>query len=307
MPSSPDRVEVEVEGRRLTLSNLDKVLYPACGFTKAAVLDYYRLVAPVLLTHIRGRPLTLKRYPEGVSAPSFYEKACPDHRPPWVRTAEVSSSRSPAGTIRYCLADDLPTLIWLANLAAIELHPLLARVDHGSVHEPTLVVFDLDPGPPAGILESAQVACWVRELLRGLGLSCRPKTSGSKGLQVYVPLNTPHDYSATKRFSRDVAAKIVRAHPELVVDRQDKRLRRGKVLVDWSQNDRAKSTVSAYSLRAQPRPTVSTPLRWEEVESALRARDEGLLRFEAPEVVARVADQGDLFAPLAEERQHLPT
>ena len=272
----PKRLEVDIDGRRLSLSNLDKVFYPETGFTKGQVIDYYTRVAPVLLGHLRGRPLTLKRYPDGVTGPYFYEKQCPRHRPDWVATAPVWS-RHNSRTIDFCLADDLPTLVWLANLADLELHTSLAlAVD---VTAPTIVAFDLDPGPPATIVECAEVALRLREAFEHLGLEAFPKTSGSKGMQVYVPLNTPATYAQTKPFARGIAQVLERRHPELVVSDMKKSLRTGKVLVDWSQNDEHKTTVNVYSLRARERPTVSTPLRWEEVEGVLESRDPEELAF----------------------------
>jgi bifunctional non-homologous end joining protein LigD len=283
--------EVRVDGRTLRLSNLQKVLYPATGFTKGAVVDYYRRVAPALLPHLRGRPLTLKRYPDGVDGESFYEKRCPSHRPPWVPTADADG-------IEFCVAADLPTLVWVANLASLELHTSLSLA--AEMARPTMLVFDLDPGEPAGIAECATVALRLRALFDRLGLACLAKTSGSKGLQVYVPLNSPLTYAETKPFAHAVARLLEEDDPELVVSRMTKELRRGKVLVDWSQNDRRKTTVCAYSLRARERPTVSTPLTWEEVES-------GELSFEAAEVLERVNEHGDLFAPVLELRQELPS
>lgn len=297
------RSEVTVEGRSLSLSNLDKPLYPG-GFTKGQVVDYYARVAPVLVPHLAGRPITLKRYPNGVEGQSFYEKNCPSHRPDWVRTAPVWVSERHR-TIEFCLIDDLPTLVWTANLAALELHPSLARaVD---LDRPTSVVFDLDPGPPAGVLECARVAMWLREVLDGLGLESLVKTSGSKGLQLYVPLNSEVGYKeGTQPFSLALAQLLERRHPEAVVSLQRKDLRSGKVLIDWSQNTRSKTTVGVYSLRARPRPTVSTPVSWTEVEAALEADDAAALVFEASEVLERVARAGDLMAPLLTLRQELP-
>ncbi|MGH9067428.1 MAG: non-homologous end-joining DNA ligase [Acidimicrobiales bacterium] len=300
----PGATVVEVEGRQLSLSNLDKVLYPATGFTKGHVIDYYRRVAPALLPHLRGRPLTLKRYPDGTAGPHFYEKNCPSHAPPWVPTATVRGrGRGGEQEIRYCTAGDLATLVWLANLAALELHPLLATGDDPD--RPTVVAFDLDPGPPAGVVESAGVALLLRRVLDDLGLAGFPKTSGSKGLQVYVPLNRPHGYDDTKGFAHALARLLAGRHPDQVVERMDKGLRRGKVLIDWSQNDRSKTTVCAYSLRAGEAPTVSAPLGWDEVEAAVGGRGPGL-RFEAGDVLARVERRGDLFEPVLSLRQSLP-
>jgi bifunctional non-homologous end joining protein LigD len=289
------RVEVEVEGRRLSLSNLDKVMYPAVGFTKGQLIDYYTRVAPVLLPHLQGRPLTLKRYPNGVEGQYFYEKRCPSHAPDWVRSEEASG-------INFCVCDDLPTLVWLANLADLELHPSLSFVD--DILRPTVMAFDLDPGPPAGLAECCQVALILREALGRLGLECFAKTSGSKGIQVYVPLNVEDvDYDGgTKPLSKALARHLEAEHPKLIVSSQKKELRRGKVLIDWSQNDEHKTTVSVYSLRARERPSVSTPLDWSEVE----AGDPEALVFEADDVLARAEERGDQFGPVAELRQKLP-
>jgi bifunctional non-homologous end joining protein LigD len=297
------RLDVDIDGRRLSLSNLDKVFYPETGFTKGQVIDYYTRVAPALLAHLRGRPLTLKRYPDGVMGPHFYEKQCPRHRPDWVVTSPVWS-RHNARTIDFCLADDLATLVWLANLADLELHTSLALA--ADVTAPTVVAFDLDPGPPATIVECAEVAVRLREAFEHLGLRSFPKTSGSKGMQVYVPLNTPATYDQTKPFARGLAQVLERRHPELVVSDMKKTLRTGKVLVDWSQNDEHKTTVNVYSLRARDRPTASTPLHWDEVEAVIGTRDPEALAFTSDEVLARVAEHGDLFRPVVELEQELP-
>ena len=293
------RVEVEVEGRRLSLSNLDKVMYPATGFTKGQLIDYYTRVAPALLPHLRDRPLTLKRYPNGVEGGHFYEKQCPSHRPEWVRSEPVELSSK---TIHFCICDDLPTLVWLANLADLELHPSLSTVP--DVERPTVMAFDLDPGPPAGVAECCEVALILRDALGRIGLECFPKTSGSKGIQVYAPLNVDGvDYDhGTKPLSQALARHLEAEHPKLIVSSQKKELRRGKVLIDWSQNDEHKTTVSVYSLRARERPTVSTPLDWDEVEAA----DTDALVFEAGDVLERVEERGDLFAPVVELEQRLP-
>jgi bifunctional non-homologous end joining protein LigD len=293
------RVEVEVEGHRLSLSNLDKVMYPATGFTKGQLIDYYTRVAPALLAHLRDRPLTLKRYPNGVEGGHFYEKQCPSHRPEWVRSEPVELSSK---TIQFCICDDLPTLVWLANLADLELHPSLSKVP--DVERPTVMAFDLDPGPPAGIAECCEVALILRDALARIGLECFPKTSGSKGIQVYVPLNVEGvDYDhGTKPLSQALARHLEAEHPKLIVSSQKKELRKGKVLIDWSQNDEHKTTVSVYSLRARERPTVSTPLDWDEVA----AGDAGTLVFEASDVLERVAERGDLFAPVVQLEQELP-
>lgn len=287
------RVEVDVQGQRLSLSNLDKVLYPEVGFTKGHVIDYYTRIAPAVLPHLRDRPLTLKRYPNGVDAQYFYEKRCPSHAPEWVRREQFQG-------IEYCVCDDLPTLVWLANLADLELHPSLSLVDDDL--RPTVMAFDLDPGPGAGLPECGEVAFILRDALSRLGLESFAKTSGSKGIQVYVPLNTEDvDYDhGTKALSKALARHLEAQHPKLIVSQQKKELRKGKVLIDWSQNDEHKTTVGVYSLRARERPTVSTPLEWHELE-----RPEELV-FEAADVLERVAEHGDLFAPVVELRQELP-
>jgi len=296
-------MEIEVEGRRLSLSNLDKVFYPATGFTKGQVIDYYTRIAPVLLPHLRGRHLTLKRYPDGVDGQFFYEKQCPRHRPDWVRTARVPI-RTDGRSIDYCMVEDLATVVWLANLADLELHTPLAHA--AAPAAPTMLAFDLDPGPPATIVECAEVACRLREAFDHFGLVAFPKTSGSKGMQLYVPLNTPTEYRATKPFAQGIAQVLERRDPALVVSEMRKDLRPGKVFIDWSQNDEHKTTVCVYSLRARERPTVSTPVTWEEVEAVLRSRDPDELAFTSDEVLARVAEQGDCFAPVLELEQELP-
>ena len=291
---APARLEVQVEGRTLSLSNLTKVLYPAVGFTKGEVIDYYTRIAPALLPHLRDRPLTLKRYPNGVEAGHFYEKNCPSHAPDWVRKERVAQ-------IDYCVCDDLATMVWLANLADLELHPSLSLAD--DINRPTVMAFDLDPGPPAGLAECCEVAVLLRDTLAQLGLESFAKTSGSKGIQVYVPLNVDEvDYDhGTKRLSQALARHLEGAHPKLIVSQQRKELRRGKVLIDWSQNDEHKTTVCVYSLRARERPTVSTPLEWSELD------DPDALVFEAADVLDRVERHGDLFAPVVELEQELPS
>jgi bifunctional non-homologous end joining protein LigD len=274
-------------------------MYPEVGFTKGHVIDYYTRVAPALLPHLRDRPLTLKRYPNGVEGGHFYEKQCPSHRPDWVRSEAVELSSK---TIHFCICDDLPTLVWLANLADLELHPSLSRVPE--VERPTLMAFDLDPGSGTGLAECCEVALILREALARLGLECFPKTSGSKGIQVYVPVNVDDvDYDhGTKLLSNALARHLAAEHPKLIVSTQKKELRKNKVLIDWSQNDEHKTTVSVYSLRARERPTVSTPLSWDEVE----AGDPDALVFEPEDVLARVEERGDLFAPVLELEQRLP-
>jgi bifunctional non-homologous end joining protein LigD len=294
---------IEVQGKQLKLSNLEKVLYPATGFTKQQVIDYYVRIAPAMVPHLAGRPLTRKRYPNGVDEEFFYEKNAPQHRPDWVNTAPIWSERN-RRTIHYILADDLATLVWLANLAAIELHPSLSLAK--DITCPTMMVFDLDPGAPANIVQCCQVGLWLREIFDHFGLQSFPKTSGSKGLQIYVPLNTPTNYELTKTFAHALAQLLEHEHPQLVVSDMKKQVRTGKVLVDWSQNDEHKTTVAVYSLRAREHPTASTPVTWEEVERAFKKKDADLLVFEAKQVVARFDKMGDLFAPVLELKQRLP-
>ncbi len=293
---------VDVDGHQLKLSNLDKVLYSSTGFTKGDVIDYYARIAPVAVPHYEGRPMTLKRYPNGVEGKSFFEKNCPSHRPAWLTTAPTWSRHSKR-TIEFCLIESTAALVWTANLAALELHPSLSRAE--ALDRPTMVVFDLDPGAPADIRQCCEVACHLRDLFDHLGLQSVAKTSGSKGLQVYVPLNTPVTYEGaggTKPFALAVAQLLERQHPELVVSNMAKELRANKVLVDWSQNDESKTTVGAYSLRAREQPTVSTPVTWDEVAAA----DPDALRFTAGDVLDRAGRLGDLFAMTTDLEQTLP-
>src|SRR6202795_5045786 len=294
---------IEIQGRQLKLSNLDKVLYSATGFTKGQLIDYYARIAPVLVPHLTGRPLTLKRYPNGVDNEFFFEKNATKHRPDWIKTAPIWSE-SNRRNVNYILADDLPTVVWMANLAAIELHPSLSLAKH--IDCPTMMVFDLDPGPPANIVQCAQVGMWLREVFEHFGLRSFPKTSGSKGLQIYVPLNTPTSYEDTKPFAHALARLLEDQHRDLVVSDMKKELRKGKVLVDWSQNDEHKTTIAVYSLRARERPTVSTPVKWEEVDHLLKKKDPALLVFEAAQVLKRVEKLGDLFEPTLKLKQKLP-
>src|ERR1022692_3560298 len=299
----PDKAELIVQGKKLPVSNLNKVLYPKAGFTKGQVIDYYIRIALVLLPHLKDRPLTMKRYPNGVEAPFFYEKNCPSHRPKWVKTAKVWSEGNNR-TMDYCLAQDLPTLVWAANLADLELHTSLAR--KRDVARPTMMVFDLDPGAPADIVQCCQVGLWLRDLLAGMQLKSWAKTSGSKGLQVYVPLNTPATFDQTKELSRALAAHLEHEHPKLVVSKMARALRNGKVFVDWSQNDEHKTTINVYSLRAKEQPTVSTPVTWEEVETALKKKKAQLLVFPSDRVLQRVEKFGDLFETVETLKQKMP-
>jgi bifunctional non-homologous end joining protein LigD len=294
---------VEIEDKHVKLSNLDKVLYPAAGFTKGQVIDYYARIAPVLLPHLAGKPLTMKRYPGGVNEEFFFEKNAPVHRPDWVKTAPIWSYGNKRN-VNYVLANDLATLIWVANLASLELHPSLSLAK--DIDCPTMIVFDLDPGAPADMVQCAQVGVWLRDIFAHFGLQSFPKTSGSKGLQVYVPLHTPTSYEKTKPFAHALARLLEEQHPDLVVSDMKKTLRVGKILVDWSQNDEHKTTISVYSLRARERPTVSTPLKWDEVERVLVKKDPKLVVFEAEQVLSRVEKMGDLFEPVLKLKQKLP-
>ena len=300
--SPEEKVAVQVDGRTLTLTNLAKVLYPATGFTKAEVLSYYQQVAPVLLPHIAGRPLTLKRYPDGVDGEAFFAKHAPSHRPDWIRTVVVNSrsSRARGETVTYLLIDDLPGLIWVANLAGLELHAPMWRlpgegeVPDGPEREPNLLVFDLDPGLPATVVECCRVAQDLRPLLRADGLEPLAKTSGGKGMQLYARIDGLTAEQASD-LAREYAERLERADPKRVTSRMTKALRTGRVFIDWSQNNGKKTTVAPYSLRAREHPTVSTPVTWEEVAGCKEVAD---LFFTADDLPARIAAHGDLFAPL---------
>ena len=297
------KAELVVEGRTLVVSNLDKVLYPKAGFTKGEMIHYYIQIAPVLLQHLKDRPLTMKRYPDGVEGEFFYEKNCPGHRPKWVKTAKVWSEPNQRD-IDYCLAQDLPTLVWAANLADIELHTSLSRKKN--VGRPTMMVFDLDPGAPADIVQCCQVGLWLREILQRMNLRSWAKTSGSKGLQIYVPLNTAVTYEQTKGLSHALAEYLEHEHPELVVSKMSKALRKAKVFVDWSQNDQHKTTICVYSLRAREQPTVSTPVTWQEVEETVKKKNGKRLVFRYDETLARVEKMGDLFEEVETLKQKFP-
>lgn len=294
--------QVRVAGRTLEIGNLDKPLYPAVGFTKAQVIDFYRRVAPALLPHLAGRPLTLKRCPEGVAADCFYEKRCPEHRPDWLPVHSLPSGS--AGRIGFCGVDDLPALIWLASQAALELHPYLHRADMPG--RPDVLVFDLDPGPPADLADACRVARLLRGLLRQTGLDCWAKTSGGKGLHVMVPLNTEVSYVRTKRFARAVADTLAQDDPGRITAKMAKAGRVGKIFIDWSQNDRHKTTAGVYSLRIGREPWVSAPVAWDEIDTALAAGDTERLRLGPDAVLHRLAERGDGFAPVLTRRQTLP-
>ena len=290
-------VDVEVGGRQLSLSNLEKVLWPEVGFTKGQMIDYYSRIAAVMAPHLVGRPVTLRRYPNGVNGPSFFEKNCPSHKPAWIETVRMSDTT-------YCRIEEQAALVWTANLAAVELHPNLAVASN--LERPTAIVFDLDPGPGTDVLTCGQVALWLRDVLSSLSLTSFVKTSGSKGLQMYVPLNSAVTYSDTRAFSLALAQLMEKQHPSLIVTTQDRSVRKGKVLIDWSQNSDFKTTIAVYSLRARPRPTASTPITWDELSSAVDVGEASQLVFEAGEVLERVDRLGDLMAPVLSVQQELP-
>jgi len=294
--------QLEISGIKLNVTNLDKVFYPKTGFTKGEVIDYYIKISPFLLPHLKNRPISLKRYPDGVEGFFFYEKQCPGHRPEWVKTANVP--RKDGSQINYCVINDLPALVWAANLADLELHTFLHRAP--AMDRPLAVAFDLDPGPPADVVLCCQVGLWLKELFAQWKLECFPKTSGSKGLQVFVPLNTMATYEKTKAFAHAVAQSLEKEFPQAVVSNMQKSLRGGKVLVDWSQNDPHKTTVSVYSLRAKDHPTASTPVTWDEVGYALKRKNSKFLAFEAAAVLKRAEKLGDLFDPVLKLKQKLP-
>lgn len=293
---------ITVQGIELKLTNLDKIFYPD-GFTKGQVLDYYIRIAPVLLPHIADRPMSLKRYPHGTEEKFFYQKECPASRPAWFATVPVWSD-SREKHINFCVIDSLPSLIWSANMSVLELHPSLSRITELS--RPAVLVFDLDPGEPASMIECAEVGLLLRAALAAFDLESFPKTSGSKGLQIYVPLNTACDYEQTKAFAQQLAKALQRSRPDLVVANMRKALRVGKVFIDWSQNDEHKTTISVYSLRAKARPTASAPVRWTEVEAVLKTRNPSLLEFTGQQVLERVEKLGDLFSDVLSLRQELP-
>jgi bifunctional non-homologous end joining protein LigD len=295
---------VRIEGRDITLSNLDKILYPASKFTKAEVIEYYARVADYLLPHLKDRPITLKRFPDGVEGEFFYEKNAPKFTPDWINRFSVPRHHH-SGDIQYISINDLPTLIWVANTASIELHPFLHRAPKISV--PTEIVFDFDPGQGSDILMCARAACLAREVLANLGLKAFPKVSGSKGLQVYVPLNGDLDYEIIKPLAKTLAQLMEEQHPDFLVSKMSKSLRAEKVFIDWSQNTESKTTVSVYSLRAKSdRPYVSMPITWEELKKASKARDAESLSFEPEAALKRLKKLGDLFAPVEDMKQNLP-
>ena len=293
------KVTVQVGERSLALSNLDKVLYPRASFTKAQVIEYYTRIAPVMLPHICDRAITLRRYPDGVEGKSFFEKRCPSHRPDWVSVAIGPGDRN--GAIEYCRLDETAALVWTANLAAIELHSPMSCC--GDLETPTMLVFDLDPGAPATITECCRIALAIREVLDSVGLEAFAKTSGSKGMQLYIPLNTPHTHEHASSFALAVGQLLEKQHPTEVLTNMKRSERPGKVLIDWSQNSRHKTTIAPYSLRARPQPTVSTPIGWDEVAAGAEGAP---LVFTAHDVIERVDELGDLFAPTLTLEQSLP-
>ncbi|HWL65904.1 MAG TPA: non-homologous end-joining DNA ligase [Actinomycetota bacterium] len=297
------KIEMRVGGKTVSISNPDKVYYPETGFTKGDVVSYYRAVAPALMPHLKGRPLTLKRYVDGVQGDFFYEKRCPPHRPEWVRTVAVRRKRD-GKDIDFCVVENQATLLWAANLASIELHTGLAKAR--ALRRPNFLVFDLDPGPPADVLDCAHVAVELKKSLEAVGLESFCKTSGSKGLQLFVPLNSAVTFDDTRTYAHSLARTLEEAHPEEIVTEMKKELRTGKVFIDWSQNAEQKTTVCVYSLRAREHPTVSTPVSWREITSALRKDDAESLVFEAKEVLKRIDKNGDLFKPVVAKKQKLP-
>lgn len=294
-------VRIAINDVSLDLTNLDKVLYPATGFTKGEVLRYYEAISPVMLPHLAKRPVTVIRYPNGVDDKFFYEKRCPLTRPTWVSTAVVPSKRH--GTIGFCTIGNPQSLLWMANRAAIEYHPYLFRTDTDD--QPTMLVFDLDPGAPATLPDCLAIGTVLRDLLAELGLKSFPKTSGGKGLHLGIPL-AGATFAQTKAFAKGIADLLAREEPERITSIMAKAKRRGRVFIDWSQNDHGKTTACAYTLRAREHPTVSTPVTWDEVERARRRGKPDLLRFEPNDVLQRVRELGDLYAPTLTLAQKLP-
>ena len=298
---SADRSTVKVGERELSLSNLHKVLYPGTGTTKAEVIEYYARIAPVMLAHLAGRCITLKRFPDGVESEGFFEKRCPKHRPAWIDTAVGPGDRG--GDIGYCRFDEPAALVWAANMAALELHvPMALAAD---LESPRAVVFDFDPGLPAAMRECCETALWVREVLAAVNLHGWCKTSGSKGLQLYVPLNTPCTHQLASDFALAVGQVLEHQHRDRITTTMAKAERPGKIFVDWSQNARHKTTIGVYSMRARPEPTCSTPVTWDEVEACAAGHRD--LKFAWRDVLARVDEHGDLFADVLTLQQTLPT
>jgi bifunctional non-homologous end joining protein LigD len=291
---------ITIGSRKLTFSNLDKPLYPT-GFTKGDVIDYYGRVADAMLPLLKGRAVTLKRYPNGTDAPFFFEKRCPPHKPDWVKTADVVGT---TGTVNHCLINDVATLLWAANLAAIEFHVPMALASQPG--RPIAMVFDLDPGEPATLMDCLRLGLQLKKLLADFNLECLAKTSGSKGLHIYVPLNTATTFDRTKTFARAIANRLVRENPDGVTATMSRSLRKGKIFVDWSQNDAHKTTVCVYSLRAKLTPTVSTPLAWSEIQSAVKSGNDDKLLFDPAKVLRRLAGDKNSFSSISSLKQKLP-
>lgn len=297
-----EKKQLNIDGVEVVVSNLEKVFYPKTGFTKGDVINYYIQISHYLLPHLFNRPITLKRYPNGVEGFFFYEKQCPASRPAWMKTTKVS--KKDGGEVNYCVFNDLPSLVWAANMADLEFHTFLHKAP--AIQRPTALAFDLDPGPPANIVTCCKVALHLKAIFDALKLKSFPKTSGSKGMQIYVPLNSATNYEKTKAFAHALAELMEQQFPELVVSRMEKRLRKGKVFMDWSQNDDKKTTINVYSLRAKEHPTVSTPITWKEVKMALHKKNSEMLVFGAADVLKRVEKSGDIFAPVLTLKQKLP-
>ncbi len=296
------KTTLKVGSKKVEVSSLDKVFYPATGFTKGEVIDYYVNIGSVMLPHLKGRPVTLKRYPDGVEGSFFYEKQCPSHAPDWIHTTDVAKENGEI--IHYCVIDSMPALVWAANIANLEFHSFLHR--GRALHRPTSLVFDLDPGEGTDIIQCCQVGLWIKDLFEAMDLQSFPKTSGSKGLQITVPLNSATTYDKTKPFAHAVAKALEQRFPEAVVEKMEKKLRKGRVLIDWSQNDDHKTTVCAYSLRAKTQPSISTPVTWDEVASAHKRKKASALTFDPATVLKRVEKHGDLLEPALKLRQKLP-
>jgi len=304
MSAAKAHEQLRIGKRTVRLSNLAKVLYPRTGFTKGEVINYYARIAPLMIKHVKDHPVTLKRYPDGVEAGFFYEKMCPAYRPDWMKVAPRASTSGKRSIVEYCLLSDAASLVWVANLAALELHTMLSTARDAD--RPTCMVFDHDPGEGVTLLECLAVGLRLRQMLRDLGLESFPKASGGKGLHLYVPLNTKVTFEQTKLFSRSIAQLLERDDPKRITTNMSKAIRIGRVFVDWSQNDDHKTTVAPYSLRARERPTVSSPLAWEEVEEAAKRKDAQRLIFTADDMLKRVAKVGDLFEPVLKLKQKLP-
>jgi bifunctional non-homologous end joining protein LigD len=300
LKGDPPNVRISMNGRTLALTNLNKVLYPEAKFTKADVLNYYIAISTYILPHLERRPLTMKRYPGGVEGEYFYEKSCPSFKPQWLQTATTGKTKA----VTYCIVDDRASLIWVVNLASLELHVMLSKAPE--VLTPTHIAFDFDPGPGRDIIDCAIAARNLRGLLSELKLESFPKTSGGKGLHLYIPLNTKASFKETKDFAHALALTMEKAYPKDITSNMRKAERKGKILLDWSQNDEHKTTVCVYSLRARPKPTVSTPLTWEEVDGAIAKKNARALSFETKDVLKRVEEQGDLFTSVLRMEQELP-